>query len=97
MVQNGQELERSTSPLFLTLEKGKDYRIRVSVEDDHFLTYLNGEKIGDWVDRKLHRGGVGFIADDDDPQQVAWVNLSERDSFLGQMLAHFSLFVVPGK
>jgi hypothetical protein len=97
VVQNGQELERSTSPLFLTLEKGKDYRIRVSVQDDHFLTFLNGQQIGDWTDRKLHRGGVGFIAEEDDPQEVAWVNVSERDSFLGRMLAHFSLFVVPGR
>jgi hypothetical protein len=26
---------------------------------------------------------------------VAWVSVSERDSFLGRMLAHFSLFVIP--
>lgn len=97
VVQNGQELERSTSPLFLTLEKGVNYRIRVSVEDDKFVTYLNGQQIGDWTDHKLRHGGVGFINDEDDPQQVAWVDLSERDSFLGRMLAHFSLFVVPGK
>lgn len=97
VVQNGQELERSTSPLFLTLEKGVNYRVRVSVEDDKFVTYLNGQQIGDWTDRRLGRGGVGFISSDDDPQQIAWVDLSERDSFLGRMLAHFSLFVVPGK
>ena len=28
---------------------------------------------------------------------LAWVNLSERDSFMGRMLAHFSLFVMPGQ
>ncbi len=97
VVQNGQELERTTSPLFLTLEKGVSYRVRVTVQDDKFVTYLNGEKIGDWTDHKLRHGGVGFIADEDDPQQVAWVNVSERDSFLGRMLAHFSLFVIPGE
>ena len=31
----------------------------------------------------------------DDPQQVSWISLSERDSFLGRMLAHFSLIVTP--
>ena len=31
----------------------------------------------------------------DDPQKVAWVNLSERDSLLGRMLAHFSLILSP--
>jgi len=27
---------------------------------------------------------------------VDWVSLSERDSFLGKVLAHFSLIVMPG-
>ena len=31
----------------------------------------------------------------DDEQRVSWVNLSERDSFMGRMLAHFSLFIIP--
>jgi hypothetical protein len=35
--------------------------------------------------------------DPDDPQKVSWVSLSERDSFLGRMLAHFSLLVMPGE
>jgi hypothetical protein len=43
----------------------------------------------------LKRGGVGFFEDQSDPQKVAWVNVSERDSFMGRMLAHFSLFVIP--
>ena len=30
-----------------------------------------------------------------DEQRVSWINLSERDSFMGRMLAHFSLFVIP--
>jgi hypothetical protein len=43
----------------------------------------------------LKRGGVGFFEDQNDPQKVAWVSLSERDSFMGRMLAHFSLFIAP--
>jgi len=39
---------------------------------------------------------VGFFSEDDDPQKVDWVSLSERDSFLGKVLAHFSFFVMPG-
>jgi hypothetical protein len=38
---------------------------------------------------------VGFFEDQNDPQDVAWVSVSERDSFMGRMLAHFSLFVIP--
>ncbi len=97
VVINGHEWDRVQLPLPLTLERGGNYRVRVSVQDDHFITYLNGQVISSWSDKRLLRGGVGFFDDVEDPQKVAWVNLSERDSFMGRMLAHFSLFVMPGE
>jgi len=74
----------------------RQLQVRVSVQDDRFITYLNGQVISSWSDKRLHRGGVGFFSEDDDPQKVDWVSLSERDSFLGKVLAHFSFFVMPG-
>jgi len=94
-IMNGHQYESRTEATQVTLERGRNYRVRVSVQDDRFNTYLDGQLIGHWTDPRLHRGGVGFFVDEQDPQQVAWVNVSERDSFLGRMLAHFSLFVVP--
>jgi hypothetical protein len=95
VIMNGHEYDSLTEAAQVTLEKGKSYRVRVSVQDDKFNTYLDGQLIGHWTDKRLHRGGVGFFVDDQDPQEVAWVDVSERDSFMGRMLAHFSLFVVP--
>jgi hypothetical protein len=92
---NGREFDRVTLPIPVTLERGGNYRVRVSVQDERFITYLNGQVISSWSDKRLHRGGVGFFSDEDDPQKVAWVSLSERDSFLGKVLAHFSLIMVP--
>jgi hypothetical protein len=94
-MMNGHELDRVQLPLPLTLERGGNYRVRVSVQDDHFITYLNGQVISSWSDKRLRRGGVGFFDNVDDPQQVSWISVSERDSFLGRMLAHFSLIVMP--
>jgi len=93
---NGHEMDRVQMPLPLTLERGKEYHVRVSVQDDRFLTFLNGQVISSWKDARLSRGGVGFFSDHDDEQKVSWVNVSDRDSFLGQILAHFSLLVMPG-
>jgi hypothetical protein len=95
VVMNGREWDRVQLPLPLTLERGGNYRVRVSVQDDHFITYLNGQVISSWSDKRLPRGGVGFFDDSADPQQVAWVSLSERDSLLGKLLAQFSLIVMP--
>jgi hypothetical protein len=96
VVMNGREWDRVQLPLPLTLERGGSYRIRVSVQDDRFVTYLNGQVISSWSDKRLHRGGVGFFAEDDDQQKVAWIDVSERDSLIGKVLAHFSLIVMPG-
>ncbi|MEP6961434.1 MAG: hypothetical protein ABI995_05120 [Acidobacteriota bacterium] len=96
-VVNGKEVDKTVVPVNLILQRGVDYRIRVSVQDDRFMTFLNGEMIGRIFDKRLVRGGVGFFDDAADPQKVSWVSVSERDSFLGRMLAHFSLIVIPGE
>jgi hypothetical protein len=96
VMMNGREWDRVQLPIPVTLERGGNYKVRVSVQDDRFITYLNGQVISSWSDKRLHRGGVGFFSDEDDPQKVDWVSLSERDSFLGRVLAHFSLIVMPG-
>jgi len=96
VMMNGREWDRVQLPIPVTLERGGNYRVRMSVQDDHFITYLNGQVISSWSDKRLRRGGIGFFSEDDDTQKVDWVSISERDSFLGRMLAHFSLIVVPG-
>jgi hypothetical protein len=96
VMMNGREWDRVQLPIPVTLERGGNYKVRVSVQDDRFITYLNGQVISSWSDKRLHRGGVGFFSDEDDPQKVDWVSLSERDSFLGRVLAHFSMIVMPG-
>ena len=97
VMMDGREWDRVALPLPLTLARGESYRVRVSVQDDRFITYLNGQVISSWSDKRLHHGGIGFFDDVDDPQKIAWVNLSERDSLMGRMLAHFSLFVLPDR
>ena len=92
---DGRETGAVRLPLPLSLQRGVDYRVRMTVQDDHFVTYLNGQVISSWTDAVLKRGGVGFFEDQNDPQKVAWINVSERDSFMGRMLAHFSLFIIP--
>jgi hypothetical protein len=93
---NGHQTDLMQTPLPITLERGVDYRIRMTVQDDRFLTFLNGKAVGSVTDKRLVRGGVGFFDDAGDPQKVAWVSVSEHDSFLGRLLANFAVFVIPG-
>ncbi len=95
VMMDGREWDRVQLPLPLTLEKGKDYRVRVSVQDDRFVTWVNGQVVSTWSDKRLGKGGIGFFQDATDASSIRNVALAERDSFLGRMLSHFSLFKLP--
>jgi hypothetical protein len=95
IVLDGRERERVELPLPLTLERGTDYRVRVSVRGDHFLTSVNGQLVSSWTDNRLSRGGIGFFSEDGESSVVKWVSLSERDSFLARLVSHFSLISFP--
>jgi hypothetical protein len=95
IVLDGRERERVELPLPLTLERGVDYRVRVSVRGGRFLTSVNGQLVSSWTDNRLSRGGVGFFSEDGESALVKWVSLSERDSFLGRIVSHFSLLSFP--
>jgi hypothetical protein len=95
VVLDGRERERVELPLPLTLERGVDYRVRVSVRGNHFLTSVNGQLVSSWMDSRITRGGVGFFSEDGESSVLKWVSVSERDSFLARMASHFSLITVP--
>jgi len=95
IVLDGRERERVELPLPLTLERGVDYRVRVSVQGNRFLTSVNGQLISSWMDTRLSRGGVGFFSEDGESSVLKWVSVSERDSFLGRIASHFSLITFP--
>jgi hypothetical protein len=95
VVLDGRERERVELPLPLTLERGIDYRVRVSVQDNRFLTSVNGQLVSSWSDGRLARGGVGFFSEDGESSMLKWVTVSERDSMLGRFVSYFSLISFP--
>jgi len=82
-------------PLPLTLERGVDYKVRVSVRGNRFLTSVNGQLISSWMDSRISRGGVGFFSEDGEAALLKWVSVSERDSFIARIASHFSLITFP--
>ncbi len=95
VVLDGRERERVELPLPLTLERGVDYRVHVSVQGARFLTSVNGQLVSSWTDERLSRGGVGFFSDEGESALLKWVSVSERDSLLARIASHFSLITVP--
>jgi hypothetical protein len=95
VVLDGRERERVELPLPLTLERGVDYKVRVSVRGNRFLTSVNGQLISSWMDSRISRGGVGFFSEDGESSLLKWVSVSERDSFLARVASHFSIITFP--
>jgi hypothetical protein len=95
VVLDGRERERVELPLPLTLERGVDYKVRVSVRGNRFLTSVNGQLISSWMDSRISRGGVGFFSEDGEAALLKWVSVSERDSFIARIASHFSLITFP--
>jgi hypothetical protein len=95
LVLDGRERERVELPLPLTLERGVDYKVRVSVRGNRFLTSVNGQLISSWTDSSISRGGVGFFSEDGESSVLKWVSVSERDSFIARVASHFSLITIP--
>jgi hypothetical protein len=95
VVLDGRERERVELPLPLTLERGVDYKVRVSVRGNRFLTSVNGQLISSWMDNRISRGGVGFFSEDGESSVLKWVSVSERDSFLARVASRFSLITLP--
>jgi hypothetical protein len=95
IVLDGRERERVELPLPLTLENGVDYRVRVSVRGNRFLTSVNGQLISSWMDSRISRGGIGFFSESGESSMLKWVSVSERDSFLARIASHFSLITFP--
>ena len=95
IVLDGRERERVELPLPITIERGVDYRVHVSVRGNRFLTSVDGQLVGSWTDNLLSRGGVGFFSDSGESSLLKWVNVSERDSMLARITSHFSLITVP--
>lgn len=95
VVLDGRERERIELPLPLTIDRGVDYRVRVSVRGNRFLTSVNGQVVSSWTNNLLSRGGVGFFSDAGESALLKWVTVSERDSVLARIASYFSLITFP--
>lgn len=91
----GLEFDRAAEQLAVAVRRGEFCRVRVSVRADHFITFINDEPAASWTDRRLARGGVGFFTDEGESATVRSVALTEQDSFMGRVLAYFSLVRMP--
>jgi hypothetical protein len=84
---SGNELERVRLPIPVQIRPDTLYRVRMRVKGDQFVTSIDGQIVDTWRDRRLRRGGIGFLAEKGELANVRWVSLSEPDGFFSRLFA----------
>lgn len=57
---NGEEQAHAQLPLPMKVRLDTMYKIRFDALGNHFITYVQDQKIDDWTDDHIRTGGVGF-------------------------------------
>jgi hypothetical protein len=75
------------APLPFRLHNRKLYRIRMDVRGDGFTTYIDGQVVDFFRDKRLTTGGVGIFCRKSDRARVRWIGLMHQYDFLGRLCA----------
>jgi len=57
---DGEEQTRSHTPLTVKVRVDTSYKVRFEALGDRFTTYVEGQKVDEWTDNRIGRGGVGM-------------------------------------
>lgn len=57
---DGVEQTRSRAPLPIKVRVDTSYKVRFEALGDRFTTYIQGQKVDEWTDNRIGRGGVGL-------------------------------------
>ncbi|MDX2151838.1 MAG: hypothetical protein SFV54_13955 [Bryobacteraceae bacterium] len=94
LVLDGREQMRARLPIPLKLSRDTVYRVKVNVRGDRFRTWINGQVVDSWADKRIARGGVGFFSEKGEQAGLKWVRVANQDSLLARMLS-FATVVAP--
>jgi hypothetical protein len=62
-VVKGEEQAHAQLPLPMKVRRDTLYKIRFDAVGDHFITYVQDEKIDEWTDNRVKTGGVGLYSE----------------------------------
>ena len=65
-VVDGQDESRVVVPLPLKVRVDTTYKIRFDAVGNHFITWVQDQKVDEWTDNRFGSGGVGFFSERDE-------------------------------
>ncbi|HPT26241.1 MAG TPA: hypothetical protein PLZ95_07460 [Bryobacteraceae bacterium] len=89
VVSGGKVIDEMELPLPVMLKTGHAYQIQVSATQNMFATYLDGNLVDEWHDKRFKKGGVGFFNDPGEISSISDVSFRERKGLLSRFFATF--------
>jgi hypothetical protein len=89
-VVDGRAVDQVQLPLFLDLRRDSIYHVETEVDQNRFITSINGRIVDTFSDRRHPSGGVGLFSAPDEEAHILWVRVAYQDDILGQICAYFS-------
>lgn len=86
-VVDGVARDRVELPLPLSIRNDTLYRIETAVNQDRFVTSINGQVIDTFSDRHHPSGGVGLFSGPGESSRILSVRVLQRDDLLGELCA----------
>lgn len=88
---DGEELKKMAMRLPVTVRADSVYKVDVRVNGHEISTQVNGVMVDAWSDQRFASGGVGFWANKDEVALLRYVQITQKDSLFGRILAQFGL------
>jgi hypothetical protein len=88
-VIDGKAGPRVEIPIRVLLHNDTPYRVELLANGGDYSTSIEGQLVDFWHDERLKVGGVGFFAENGDMARIYWMNLSQKDDFVGRVCAYF--------
>lgn len=93
-VINGREGPVTTLPIPFPVKSSTMYRIRMEVRGEDFTTYIQGQVVDHFTEKRLESGGVGFYSSRNERSLLRWVEVTHQYDYLGRLCALFAPYDV---
>ncbi|HWB83001.1 MAG TPA: hypothetical protein VG675_02590 [Bryobacteraceae bacterium] len=75
-VVGGAEEAEQHIPVQAKIRSKAAITVRMQVSGSRFVTSVDGEVVDEWTDERMETGGIGFVAEPNNPARLYWVRLS---------------------
>ncbi|MBI5083291.1 MAG: hypothetical protein HZB13_01660 [Acidobacteria bacterium] len=96
-VVDGKEQDLKTLPIPFPVRSDTLYHVRMDVQGDSFVTYIQGSVVDHFEDKRFGEGGVGFFSPKGERSYLRWVEVTHQYDYIGRLCALLAPYHMQGE